>query len=261
MNNYCEPSRELSWRIWNYISRVYQYSGMRVSEVGLTNHLVFDIVDFSSRNNDIVEVFAWHSEKESIQGADIDLFIEQPGGGFQFYMLQAKVMNQKGRYSGIARWNTYAQYYKLIRAAGHKNAIPLYLLYNGATERSQLGAVEYGMAIAHARSICDFRKRQYDDDDNRKLFFDLLMQEALLKPFSDLFCQKGAPPFGTGPLLNLKEIHRGFPYRKVENSKRAERQQQQSEENEKELQEQEDSANRKGLAPCRIIIYQEGGNG
>src|SRR5690554_3066452 len=135
MTKYCLITHCLSQRIWNYMSDVFSYK-LKVSEIGITNHLIFEITKNHTGFGSACEVYCYHAKNEKQRGADVDLFIQNTDGTYQHYMLQAKVMDFRGYYNDISKWNPNAQFLTLIKKAKKEKALALYLLYNGLTSKS-----------------------------------------------------------------------------------------------------------------------------
>ena len=232
------------------MSKVFMYN-LKVSEIGLTNHLVFDITNFYASFPSKCEVYSLHAINEHIRGADIDLFIQNSSGSYQYYMIQAKVMDYRGYYNDIAKWNPKSQFLKLIKGAKKENALPLYLLYNGSTKNSLNGEGKYGTSVVAAGEINKFRTNQrkvgYIHGQN-KLYFDLIYQ--YMEPYQNLFCN-GLEGIDLPPNKKENEIYTGFPYRKIQKNTDVNPL---SEDGKNDYLEKLSIIKEKGLAPIRIII-------
>lgn len=214
MISYCPRITGLSNFIWHYLTEVFSYS-LPVAEIGLTNHLVFDMVNYYANKGSLCEAFAIHAPKESLRGADIDLFIENESGLFIHYMLQAKVMNYSGRFLDISKWSPSAQFVKLKNTAYTENATPLYLLYSGKSNKSTLGNSSHGASVIGAEAICNYRYGQKLSKSKRveKLHFDILYPLGL-EPYQVLFCGE-SDKIKKAKGKSFSEIYTGYPYLRI----------------------------------------------
>ena len=239
---YCQQSTSISIALWDYISQVYAFK-LKVAEIGITNHLVFDIISFYSHNLQNCEVYVQHAKNENLSGADIDLFIQQKKGNYLFFKLQAKVMNNDGKYAGIAKWGPTAQYNKLIKSARKQKALPYYILYNGRSRNSIKGKARHGVSLVQAIRIKKYRLNQnrfgYKRNEHR-LTFDLLHGLGM-KPYSWLFCGD-FKPMGNH-YHSRDEIFTEYPYTNVYDDNKVDLSDRQGEEND--------------FAATRIILSNE----
>lgn len=129
----CDDIKYFSERVYNFLTKVFAYR-LSFSEVGLTDHLILNIVDYSNFSGQIdVEVYKTTWKTESIYGNDIDLFIQNNSGNYNWYALQAKVMSHNSAYKDLKNERNVVQqqWDKLLdheRVYGSKT---YYLLYNG----------------------------------------------------------------------------------------------------------------------------------
>ena len=91
MTMYCNSIRQLSRDIWHYMSDVYRYN-LKVSELGITNHLIYDVVNFYAQTGIFCDVFCLDSKYENIRGADLDLFIKNRHGKFNYFMISIVII-------------------------------------------------------------------------------------------------------------------------------------------------------------------------
>jgi hypothetical protein len=197
--------------VWNYLSDVFRYS-LKSSELGITNDLVYRIVSFYGRfQPQYCEVYIFNERiHENRRGADIDLFIEDNGSGnFHFFMLQAKIMNYKGRYKDIRNWSPHAQFNTLINSASTEGAYPLYLLYNGKTGNSNIGNTNWGLSIVEASQIRNLRLSQSTSTRIPRVTFNQLHSRGM-NPFNVLFCN--LPSKYKLSSIPGKNIYKGYPY-------------------------------------------------
>lgn len=187
MTRICRRIDYLSQNTWHYISRVYDYD-LRISELGITNYLIFIIIDFY--RNIMDEVRVWHARNERVTGADILLIIEHPNNICKSHLIQAKKISKSGKYKGIKRWQDNQQYMNLINYAGNLRAYPYFLLYN-SEHNCQLNDPTYGMAICRAEWIRDKRFMQFNLPGNGQtpmIQINNILNDNELFPFHYLFC-------------------------------------------------------------------------
>jgi len=199
--------------MWQYLSNVFSYN-LKGSELGITNDLIFKIVNFYGGRNSNCEVYAFNDQVyENKRGADIDLFIEDnKTGNYYFYMLQSKIMNHRGKYLEIKPWSPRAQYYKLIRNAKIENALPLYLFYNGQTSKIRLNISNFGLSIVNATYIRDIVNFQRIKKINQSINYDRLA--FCMSPLHILFC-KPTSDFVSQGTINRNDIYLNYPYRNI----------------------------------------------
>lgn len=246
---YCPHIKNLSKVIYDYCSRVFNYK-LPVSEIGITNHLIYDMMEFYSGSS-LLDCYSIHAKNEHLRGADIDLFLSDGNGKYIHFMLQAKVMNYRGRYMDISKWNPIAQYRKLIKVANKEGAIPLYLLYNGDALNATLCTSTLGLSILDANQISDFRKNQHRTSYTHglsSLHFDCLHPLGI-RPYSDLFCDN-SDWILKATLKTEDDIYIGFPYVKLGLTE------DDNLEEELEIKENALVANKKKLGRFRIIVRE-----
>lgn len=245
----CSLIRQYERVVWNYLTSVFSF-GLKASEIGFTNDLIYRIVKFYGGRPLGCEVYAFNEDvKEHLRGADIDLFIEENGtGNYYHFMLQAKIISNNGRYNDIEPWSTRAQFYKLIRAAHREGATPLYLFYNGNTRTSSL-IPGWGLSIVKAQDVKNFRLAQKSLLRKPKPTGDDLYARSM-KAFYVLFCDL-PDDLKSRTTINGSNIYKGHPYFRI--SRR-------SEPKEDVVALDQDSAKsiqERSLARFRIIINSE----
>ncbi|HMQ70414.1 MAG TPA: hypothetical protein PKA90_15600 [Ignavibacteria bacterium] len=243
--------------IWYYLSDVFRY-GLKGSELGITNDLIYRIVSFYGGRSPSCEVYAFNENvHENIRGADIDLFIEDNGSGnYYFYMLQAKILNSRGRYLDIAPWSSRSQYGLLIRNARIENATPLYLLYNGYSDNSNLGSPLFGLSIINANIIRIIRVRQRVLITKPKLTFNQLHPHNM-NPFHILFCETPIP-YRVQNTISGRDIYRGYPYIRINTNNEPEPSNTENDEGNNDNNRNAISIiNSNHLAPFRIIVQND----
>jgi hypothetical protein len=211
MTNICPYIQDYEQDVWHYLSDVFKYR-LKASEIGFTNDLIYRIVSFYNGRLAGCEVYAFNDNVfEYRRGADVDLFIEDGHTGrYYFFMLQAKMMDNSGRYRDISRWSPFAQFNTLIRVARYENAFPLYLFYNGETLNSALGDSNYGLSIAEAQTIKQIRYEQRGAFRVPLITFDQVHARNM-DPFSVLFCQLPSQYKASGTIEG-SSIYTGYPY-------------------------------------------------
>ena len=212
MTEICPYIQFYSTCTWEYLSEVFSYR-LKGSELGFTDDLVFRIVQFYKGRPSDCEVYAFSDNvRESIRGADIDLFIQDTETGrYQYFMLQAKVMDHNGRYKDIRKWSYNAQFNRLIRAAHKEGAFPLYLLYNGLTGRSTVGNTHWGLSIVEAARVRTLRHNQRKLNKAPYITFDDL-HPLNMQPFHLLFCDIDSNNYNLPPTIDGRNVYTGFPY-------------------------------------------------
>jgi hypothetical protein len=98
---HCNNIRQFSSGVYHFLTDVFKYR-LTFSEIGITDHLVLDLVRYSKitgQNN--VEIFKVPWTVESVYGNDIDLFIQNTSGAYNWYALQAKVMSFNGAFKDL----------------------------------------------------------------------------------------------------------------------------------------------------------------
>ncbi len=190
----CNLVKLYSKVLWSYISDVYSFQNMRVSEIGITNDLIYRFLQYYRNYPGFCDVYINHSYDEKTRGADIDLLIFNSVGVGSRYYIQSKVMNFEGKFKDIKKWNPMntPQFQKLINWSsnpGHAGT-PLYLLYSGMTINSNLGNSNNGLSIIDANIIRNFRYNQFYKNTHpttSSLTFNILYNLGI-DPFHVLFC-------------------------------------------------------------------------
>lgn len=253
MSRICQTIIQYEHDVWAYLSDVFKYD-LKGSEIGITNDLVYRIIKFYSIYPGNCEVYIFNENiNEKVRGADIDLFIQKGNSNFySYFMLQAKLLNNNGKYPEIDKWSPKAQYNTLIAAAKKEKAVPLYLLYNGYSNNSNLGNNDYGLSIVNANIIKANRFNHQSKTRSSKLSFNDVFSS--MKSFHELFCipisnsteiQSYGDIYKSGPyensdLINVKKERVKLEYLDV-----------------KIIRQYEDIIKSKFLAPYRIILHSD----
>lgn len=167
---HCNNIRKFSTTVYHFLTDVFMYN-LNFSELGLTDHLLHHIIRYSnlSRQQDI-EIYKMPWTVESVYGNDIDLFIQNSSGTFNWYALQAKVMSPNGAFSDIKiKPIPVQQWDKLLSHEAKFGSKTFYLLYCGQSRRPPntnptrpdcIGVPsieEYGAAIVETNTIKSIR--------------------------------------------------------------------------------------------------------
>lgn len=130
---HCDCIQKLSRDIYSFLTEIFKYK-LSFSELGLTDFLVFHLV----YNSDIfkltnVEIYKCPWTIESVYGNDIDLFVENKSGCFNWYALQAKVMSYNGSFKDLIfkSRRKIQQWDKLTNHESTYGSKSYYLLYIG----------------------------------------------------------------------------------------------------------------------------------
>jgi hypothetical protein len=241
-SNLCDFTGLYSRNLWNYITDVYKYSALRVSEVGITDDLVYEMIAFQDKVGVSVEAYINFGYNEKVSGADIELIIFDDEGFGSQYFIQAKRMTATGRFE-IDKFDPKLplppdpkanQYLNLINYSTSKGGTPLYLLYCGESNGSKKGVVENGLSIIHAKNIAfhmeyrcksgipTFDSLYYSSVTLHKLMTELISLVppfpswgVQIHPFSHLFC--GDTPSYLVPerKISMSDIDIEAPYEKI----------------------------------------------
>jgi hypothetical protein len=169
--SHCTEIRYFSTAVFNFLTEIFSY-GLSFSELGLTDHLVLHI----ARVNRIiglqdVEIYKVGWNIESVYGNDLDLFVQDSFGNYNWYALQAKIMSSNGDYSDLKQKNVPVQQWQKLQT--HESTFgskAFYLLYNGKyshtlnnitlTRRDCIGIPplnELGLGIVEVNEISNLR--------------------------------------------------------------------------------------------------------
>lgn len=157
--------------VFRFLSEVFSYR-LGFSELGLTDWFVLQIARWESRyRTGQVEIYKMSWPIESLWGNDIDLFIQNSGGTYDWYVLQAKVMSANGAFEDLkVRPNAAPQQWHMLM--NHEllfGSLAYYLLYSGHSRRFPAGIPtradcdgippigELGLGIVEASVIASIR--------------------------------------------------------------------------------------------------------
>lgn len=129
---HCNEIRNFSSDVFHFLTEVFSY-GLSFSELGLTDHLTMHITRTSRMAGlQDIEIYKVGWNIESVYGNDLDLFVQNSSGNFNWYALQAKVMSASGEYSDLKQKNAPIQQWQKLKT--HESTFgskAFYLLYNG----------------------------------------------------------------------------------------------------------------------------------
>jgi len=138
---YCDKIREYSKEVYALLTEVFDYR-LSYSELGLTDQLVLQIARWEYQmQSGQVEIYKTTWPIESVWGNDIDLFIQNSSGAYDWYALQAKVMSFNGAFkdlrypwrSGRGQWDMLLEHEQEFGSKG------FYLLYCGRSQAAPTG--------------------------------------------------------------------------------------------------------------------------
>jgi hypothetical protein len=131
--SHCNNIRDFSQAVYNHLTEVFKYR-LSFSEIGLTDHLMLEMARFSRFSGlSNIEIYKMPWTIESAFGNDIDLFIQNKSGTFNWYALQAKVMSYNGAFKDLKfkKGATTQQWDKLLSHEKAYGSKTYYLLYSG----------------------------------------------------------------------------------------------------------------------------------
>jgi len=132
----CDYSSYLSQRVYRHLSEVFSF-GLSFSELGMTDHFILDMVRFSSRVSPAtIKVYKTSWPVETAFGNDIDLFVGDGTGQYDWYALQAKVMSHEGEFNDlkVKVKGELHQWHKLLLHERLFGSQAFYLLYVGKSK-------------------------------------------------------------------------------------------------------------------------------
>ncbi len=168
---YCNDVRRYSRSQYRLLTRYFNFR-LSVSELGRTDRFLLFLAECEHRHGlGLVQIFKASPRRESIWGNDIDLFIQNPLGTFDWYILQAKVMSFNGAYRDLKVRPDAArqQWDRLLDHEQSFGSKAFYLLYNGRSQRPPVGRAvradcmgvpstsELGLGIVEANVVAAIR--------------------------------------------------------------------------------------------------------
>jgi hypothetical protein len=168
------------------------------------------------RGNNSVEIYKMPWTVETIYGNDIDLFIQNNSGTFNWYALQAKVMAFNGAFKDLKynRLATSQQWDKLLLHEATFGSKSYYLLYSGKSQRPPTSSPtrsdcigipaidELGLGIVETQVIKNIRTSNIRPA--QQLFFRHVFPNDI-DSIRKLFCCSGSLP-QTTKQFNRAEI-------------------------------------------------------
>lgn len=197
----CDYASYLSNRVYRHLSEVFRY-GLSFSELGLTDHFVLDLVRFSDRvSSTTIKVYKTSWPVETAFGNDIDLFVGDGTGQYDWYALQAKVMSHEGEFNDlkIKVKGELHQWHKLLLHERLFGSQAFYLLYTGRSKGSFIAPTkedcnglahigDYGMSLVKAHDIHKTVRR------TTPMLFSEVFPD-LAEPLRSIFCcPRSLPP-------------------------------------------------------------------
>lgn len=132
----CNNIRQFSSDVYHFLTDVFDCN-LNFSELGMTDHFLHNIVRYSKlTNQQNVAIYKMPWTIESVYGNDIDLFIQNAAGTYNWYALQAKIMSPNGAFSDIKHKPVPIQQWdKLLTHEAIFGSKTYYLLYSGKSKR------------------------------------------------------------------------------------------------------------------------------
>jgi hypothetical protein len=135
--NICNYTSRFSRNAFRHLSEVFGYE-LSFSELGMTDLFVLDLVRFSQQVAPFqVEVYKTSWPVEKPYGNDIDLFVQDATGQYDWYALQAKVMSHEGVFNDLKvkkPGTIEEQWHKLLLHEYLFGSQAFYLLYVGQSK-------------------------------------------------------------------------------------------------------------------------------
>ena len=167
--NICNYTSRFSRSAFRHLSEVFDYE-LSFSELGMTDLFVLDLVRFSQQVAPFqVEVYKTSWPVEKPYGNDIDLFVQDATGQYDWYALQAKVMSHEGVFNDLKvkkPGTIEEQWHKLLLHEYLFGSQAFYLLYVGESKtnfpktpptysdcRGRAPIAEYGLTLVKALDI------------------------------------------------------------------------------------------------------------
>ncbi len=201
----CNNIRCFSTDVFHFLTEVFSHK-LTFSEIGLTDHLILNLVRYCKMTGDnTITIYKTSWKYESKYGNDIDLFVENNSGKFNWYALQAKVMSYNGAFRDLKfdKTKPHQQWEKLLlheRSFGSKT---YYLLYSGKskikfpiTNPKRLDCIgiplieELGLGIVDTQVIYDIRKTKIRSS---QMFYFKYIFPDYIDSFRKLFCCSELP--------------------------------------------------------------------
>jgi len=224
--NLCNSIDLFSCNVYSYLSRVFRYR-LKMSEIGLTDIFIFQIVDFCyTYKISNVKIYATSWKVESKYGNDIDLFIKRPDGKYNRFVFQAKIMSYNGAYKDLKLKKKPNQWDKLLEHELKYKSKSFYLFFNGqqnfkpiktnATRKDCIGSpsiTELGLGIVetiYVKKIREGLPNPYGQVYMRDFFPNYM--DSIRKLFC---CPGGGNEYSDLFGYDYSNIYLGAPYKLV----------------------------------------------
>lgn len=200
----CKYIGAFSCDVYDFLTDVFSYR-LSFSEIGLTDHLMLALARYSSIDRDnTIEIYKTSWRTESVYGNDIDLFVQNNAGTFNWYALQAKVMSYNGAFKDLKfkRNSTAQQWDKLLLHESNFGSKTYYLLYSGKSRRPPTDSPtrsdcigipsieELGLGIVETQAISSIRASM----TNSQQFFFRHVFPNQIDSIRKLFCCSDSLP-------------------------------------------------------------------
>ena len=132
----CDYSSYLSQRVYRHLSDVFRFR-LSFSELGMTDHFILDLARFSHQTRSAtIKVNKTSWPVETAFGNDIDLFVGDGTGQYDWYALQANVISHEGEFNDlkIKVKGEFHQWLKLLLHERLFGSQAFYLLYVGKSK-------------------------------------------------------------------------------------------------------------------------------
>jgi hypothetical protein len=216
---HCDWARDFSGAVYFFLSEVFSFR-LGFSELGMTDHFVFGLARYArSTGRTNVEIFKVPPNVESRFGHDMDLFIQNRSGTYNWYALQAKIMSFNGAFRDIRMKSGQNQWTLL---ATHENTFgskAYYLLYSGRpsirpptgspTRSDCLGIPpieELGLGIVAANEVGRIRQSL---SRSGQFFFRAVYPDHI-DSIRKLLCCESAGPITISQLTRPQIVTRGY---------------------------------------------------
>lgn len=181
---------------WKRIEFTRKVSFNNISEVTLTENLVFNLYNISQKSSSIS---IYEAQDEKANGNDLLISIKV-NGKYSCFPTQAKIIYPNDKFSKISHkvGSTY-QIDNLIKFSNHINGIPLYLLYSFKSSCSKYK--NYGASLVNAEYV----KAKFYPSSGRKNW--------KIPTFDDLIPNHAIPISQIDSIRSLQNLSRKIMYR------------------------------------------------
>lgn len=255
---HCNNIRQFSIAVYHFMTEIFSYR-LTFSEIGLTDHFLLDLARYSriSKHNNL-EIYKMPWTVESVYGNDIDLFIQNNLGTFNWYALQAKVMSFNGAFKDLKYKpsSKFQQWDKLLSHETTFGSKTYYLLYCGkflstpntlTTRNDCIGLSsmhELGLSIVETQVVKSIRTTI---NQSQQFYFKYVFPTKI-DSIRKLFCCTSALPETTKKFQKWEIDTSG--YQRIYSFNRNN-----FEDNGEQF---ENQTSESGKAPIRIIVFNKG---